>query len=66
VLVAGRRQPGDVLLLHRPAFGPKLVDHRRHINTLELSGLESHHKLSDHTFSARRRGLVRIRRLTIV
>lgn len=34
--------------------------------TLELSGLESHHRLSDHTFSARRRGLVRIRRLTIV
>ncbi len=34
--------------------------------TLELSGLESHSKLSEHTFSARRRGLTRIRRLTIV
>src|SRR5208282_618498 len=28
--------------------------------------LESHRKLSEHLFSARRRGLVRIRRLTIV
>jgi len=34
--------------------------------SLELSGLESHRKLSEHLFSARRRGLVRIRRITIV
>jgi MFS superfamily sulfate permease-like transporter len=34
--------------------------------TLELAGLESHRKLSEHSFSARRRGLVRIRRITIV
>jgi MFS superfamily sulfate permease-like transporter len=34
--------------------------------TLELTGLESHRKLSEHSFSARRRGLVRIRRITIV
>jgi MFS superfamily sulfate permease-like transporter len=34
--------------------------------TLELAGLESHRKLSDHAFAARRRGLTRIRRLTIV
>jgi MFS superfamily sulfate permease-like transporter len=34
--------------------------------SLELTGLESHRKLSEHSFSARRRGLVRIRRITIV
>lgn len=34
--------------------------------SLELVGLEGHRKLSEHAFSARRRGLVRIRRLTIV
>jgi nitrogen regulatory protein PII len=34
--------------------------------TLELVGLESHQKLSDHAHSARRRGLTRIRRITIV
>jgi MFS superfamily sulfate permease-like transporter len=34
--------------------------------TLELSGLESHVKLSDHEASARRRGLAWIRRITIV
>jgi MFS superfamily sulfate permease-like transporter len=34
--------------------------------TLELIGLEAHRKLSDHAFSARRRGMIRIRRLTIV
>jgi len=34
--------------------------------SLELNGLESHRKLSEHLFSARRRGLVRIQRITIV
>jgi MFS superfamily sulfate permease-like transporter len=34
--------------------------------TLELAGLESHQKLSDHAFSARKRGLTRIRRISIV
>jgi MFS superfamily sulfate permease-like transporter len=33
--------------------------------SLELTGLESHRKLSDHSFSARRRGLVRVRLITI-
>jgi MFS superfamily sulfate permease-like transporter len=34
--------------------------------SLELVGLESHRKLSDHAMSARKRGLRRIHRLTIV
>jgi MFS superfamily sulfate permease-like transporter len=34
--------------------------------SLELAGLESHRKLSGHDFSARRGGLTRIRRLTLV
>ena len=34
--------------------------------TLELIGLESHRRLSEHSFSARRGGLVKIRRITIV
>ncbi len=33
---------------------------------LELVGLETHRKLSEHSFSARRRGLTRIRRVTII
>jgi MFS superfamily sulfate permease-like transporter len=34
--------------------------------TLELAGLESHRKVSDHHASARRRRLARIRRITII
>jgi MFS superfamily sulfate permease-like transporter len=34
--------------------------------SLELVGLESHRKLSEHDFSARRRGLTQVRRLTLV
>lgn len=34
--------------------------------TLELTGLESHRKVSEHRASARRRGLARIRRITII
>ena len=42
VLVAGWRQPGDVLLIHRPTFGPKLIDHRRHVDCVP-----GHHSPTD-------------------
>ncbi len=39
--------------------------HQNGLN-LELIGLESHRKLSDHSFSARRGGLAKVRRITVV
>ena len=32
VLVAGRREPGDVLVVHTPALGPELLDHGGHVD----------------------------------
>ena len=42
VLVAGRGEPGDVLLIHRPAFGSKLVDHGGHVDRVP-----GHHSPTD-------------------
>jgi MFS superfamily sulfate permease-like transporter len=41
-------------------------DFEREGLSLELVGLEGHRKLSEHAFSARRRGLTRVRRVTII
>ena len=42
MLVAGRGEPGDVLLIHRPAFGSKLVDHGGHVDRVP-----GHHSPTD-------------------
>lgn len=42
VLVAGRGQAGNVCLIHRPAFGSKLVDHGGHVHRVPV-----HYRVGD-------------------
>ena len=48
VFVAGRREPGDVLLVHRLALGPELLDHRGHVDRVP-----GHHRVGHQVQAAR-------------